>query len=131
MKKSPGYAALKRRLDKIFSEYIRRKDAGAYGRAMCVSCGMVAHYKAMQCGHFLSRNYLAGRWNEKNCFVQCPVCNVFKRGNYPGFASFLNRTYGPERIEELLALKRKAVKFYASDLQTLIDRYTLKLKALP
>ena len=55
---------------------------------------------------------------------------MFKRGNYPGFSSFLNRTYGPERIEQLLALKREVVKLRASDLQDLINLYQSKLEAL-
>lgn len=128
--KKPTYASLKKKADRVFSEWIRRKDAGAYGRAVCVSCGMTARWQDQQCGHFLPRHYLAGRWNELNCFVQCPSCNVFKRGNYPGFSSFLNRTYGPERIEELLALKREVVKLRTSDLQDLIKLYQSKLEAL-
>lgn len=128
--KSASYASLKRRLDKIFSEWIRRKDAGAYGRAMCVSCGMVARWSKMQCGHFIPRHYLAGRWNPDNCFVQCPSCNVFKRGNYPGFAAYLNKHFGPQRIEELLELKRKTLKLTRSDLQGMIDRYTGLIKEL-
>lgn len=125
-----SYASLKRLLDKTFSEWIRRKDVFSHGQEMCVSCGMVGHWKTMQCGHFIPRHYLAGRWNELNCFVQCPGCNVFKRGNYPGFSSFLNRTYGPERIEELLSLKSEVVKLRASDLQELITLYKSKLEAL-
>lgn len=129
--KPKSYASLKRQLDKVFSEWIRRKDCSYYGQAMCVSCGMVSRWQDQQCGHFLPRHYLAGRWNEANCFVQCPSCNVFKRGNYPGFASFLNRTYGPDRIEELVALKWVAMKFSRSDLQAAIDKYAAKIKELP
>ena len=128
--KKPTYASRKRKLDSVFSEWIRRKDAGAYGRAVCVSCGMTARWQDQQCGHFLPRHYLSGRWNERNCFVQCPGCNVFKRGNYPGFSSFLNRTYGPERIEELLALKRTTVKLYRGDLEKMILELNEKLGAL-
>jgi len=130
-KKSKSYGILKRKLDKVFSIYIRQKDAGAYGQAICVSCGAVARWQSMHCGHFIPRHYLAARWNILNCFVQCPGCNLFKRGNYPGFASFLNRTYGPERIEDLMLLKRESVKYRQSDIQTMINEYTEKLKELP
>ena len=131
MKKKPTYAGLKRKLDSLFSEWIRRKDAGAYGRAMCVSCGMVSSWnKGMQCGHYISRNYLAGRWNSANCFVQCVACNQFRRGNYPAFSAYLNKTFGPQYIEELLKLKRKTVKLYRSDLEAMIETYKSKLEAL-
>lgn len=84
----------------------------------------------MQCGHFIPRHYLAGRWNSANCFVQCQQCNVFKKGSYPEFSNYLNKTFGPQYIEELLKLKRKTVKLYRGDLEKMCEDYKLKLEAL-
>ncbi len=128
--RKPTYASLKRRLDKCFSEWVRRKDASSYQQAMCVSCGMVSHWKLQQAGHFIPRHYLAGRWNSANTFVQCPKCNIFLRGNYPAFANYLNKTFGPTYIEELLKLKRVTKKYTRSDLQEMIEDYQQRLEAL-
>ena len=84
----------------------------------------------MQSGHFIPRLYLAGRWNPDNCFVQCPLCNVFKHGNYPEFSAYLIRTFGAEKIDALLALKRETVKFTRADLQAKIDFYKAQIEAL-
>ncbi len=84
----------------------------------------------MQCGHYIPRHYLAGRWNSANCFVQCNRCNVFLRGNYPAFSAYLNKTFGPAYIEELLLLKHRTIKLYRGDLEAMIEKYREKLEAL-
>ena len=50
---------VKKKLDTIFSQYIRLKDADHNGDVTCFTCGKVSHYKSgMQCGHFQSRKTL-------------------------------------------------------------------------
>ena len=129
--KAKSYATLKRKLDAVFSEWTRRRYASASGFAVCVTCGRSAPWRTMQCGHFIPRSYLAGRWNPLNCFVQDAACNVFKRGAYPEFSAYLIRSFGPGYIDQLLALKRQPVKFTRSDLQAMISEFQEKLKGLP
>ena len=124
------YAGLKRKLDKAWSELVRRRDADRNGNVRCVTCGATSHWKWMQCGHFLPRHYLAGRWLEDNCNVQCPTCNIFRRGAYPEYADYLLKTFGASRIGELLALKREKVKFTRSDLEEKLEAINIQLKAL-
>jgi len=128
--KAKSYASLKRKLDSVFSEWTRRSCSNSRGLAACVTCGKVRLWKHQQCGHFIPRLYLAGRWNPDNCFVQCPLCNVFKHGNYPEFSAYLIRTFGAEKIDALLALKRETVKFTRADLQAKIDFYKAQIEAL-
>ena len=129
--KSKSYASLKRKMDKVFSEWIRRRWIGAYGRAMCVSCGMVAFWKSMHCGHFVSRVRLATRWDEENCAVQCPRCNIFLAGNAVGYARWLENRYGPSIFAALDERSKQPTKFSRSDLQSMIDKYVAKIKELP
>ena len=129
--KTKSYATLKRQLDKVFSEWTRRRFASANGFALCVTCGKAAPWRSMQCGHFIPRSYLAARWNPLNCFVQDAACNVFKRGAYPEFSAYLIRSFGAGYIDTLLALKRQPVKFTRSDLQAMIDDYSAKIKEFP
>lgn len=128
--KKQTYASLKRKLDKAWSEWVRRRDADRHGNVSCVTCGSRMFWKEIQCGHFVPRHYLAGRWNEDNTFPQCVGCNVFRRGAYPEFADYLLKTFGASRIGELLQLKREQVKLTRTDLEEMLAKVNGQLKAL-
>jgi 5-methylcytosine-specific restriction endonuclease McrA len=128
--KKPTYAGLKRKLDAAWSELVRRRDADRNGNVSCVTCGRVDHWKSMQNGHFIPRHYLAGRWLDENCNVQCPSCNVFRRGAYPEYADYLHRTFGASRIGELIQLKREKVKYTRADLEEMLEKVRGQLEAL-
>ena len=75
--KSKSLAKYKKELDAIFSKYVRLVHADNDGMVSCYTCGKLKHWKSQQNGHFVSRQYLATRWEEDNCRVQCAGCNVF------------------------------------------------------
>jgi len=131
MAKSPGYSTLKNKLDKVVSEYVRRRFAGTAGVVACVSCGRVKRWQEQQCGHFVSRVRLATRWDLENCNVQCSACNVLLRGNAVGYARWLENRYGPSIFAALDERSRVPTKFTRADLQGMIDDYQSKLKELP
>ena len=131
MAKKKTFSALKKKLDAVFSQYIRRKNAPRDGYAVCVTCHRVAMWKELQCGHYEPRQHLATRWNELNCHVQCYACNIARKGNYPRFADFLDRKYGPELRAQLERLTKQVVKLTPADLESRIEEYQQKLEALP
>jgi hypothetical protein len=54
---------LVRKLDKVFSMFIRTRLAKEE-QVQCVTCGTVRkHYKEVDAGHFVSRRHYATRWN--------------------------------------------------------------------
>ena len=99
-KKKPTVSKLKKRLDAIFSVYIRTKYASD-GLVQCYTCPKRAPIKEMQCGHFVSRQYLKTRWDERNCRPQCVGCNVWQQGRTSTFAANLCMEYGADIIAEL------------------------------
>lgn len=121
-KKTESVSRLRKRADTAFSRYIRLKYADPHtGIVACVTCGMMKHWKEMQNGHYISRGCSTLRYSEKNCHVQCPSCNVFKNGNYPRYALFMLKTYGPEVLSELDKESKKAKSWTAAELRELID----------
>ena len=124
-KKSPSLAALKKRCDRAFSSYIRTRDIDRHGNTSCVTCGTTAHWKQLQCGHFISRNYLATRFDEKNAFPQCVGCNIFKKGAYPEFAVFLTQEFGHGILQQLLNTKHQPVKFSKADYLEMIEKFSV------
>ena len=125
MPKKPTRKSLITKLDKVFSEYIRRR----YTKneiATCVTCGKEDHWKKLQAGHFMSRKHYATRWDEDNVEVQCSACNVFRYGEQYLFAKHL----GNEKADMLLAKSRETVKFPDWEIQEMIELYKNKIKDL-
>ena len=116
---------LKKKLDTVFSLYIRTRDGGR-----CITCGKVDEIKKMQCGHYVSRSNLATRWSEKNCSTQCVGCNVFKHGNMDEYALKLKKKYGSKILEELNKDKYKITKLDTEWYLGQIYLYTNKIKEL-
>ncbi len=109
-------------LDKVFSEYIRRRNADDKGYVECFTCGKKDHWRKMQCGHFQSRKHYITRWNEDNCQVQCVGCNMFRSGEQYKFGLKLN-AISPNKAENLFLLARNTKKFNNFDLLKMIDHY--------
>lgn len=129
--KAKPYATLKNKLDKVFSEYVRRRFAGQSGLVACVSCSRVKRWQEQQAGHFVSRVRLATRWDLENTNPQCSACNVLLRGNAVWYARWLENRYGPSIFTTLDERSRQTVKFTRADLQSMIDDFNAKLKELP
>lgn len=127
--KKPTRKSLVEKLDKIFSIYIRRKDA-VDNIATCVTCGKKDHWSKLQNGHWASRKHYNTRWDETNCHVQCAGCNVFRAGEIYLYTKYLCSKYGNNFPEELYLKSHKTVKFADIDLIELIDYYTEKVNTL-
>lgn len=125
MPKKPTRKGLIKKLDTIFSEYIRRRYA-KNEISTCVTCGKKDHWKNLQAGHFMSRKHYSTRWDEDNVEVQCMACNVFRYGEQFLFSKYL----GQEKSDELLAKSRESKKFADYELQEMIDLYKKKLSEL-
>lgn len=125
MPKKPTRKTLIAKLDKVFSEYIRRRYA-KNEIATCVTCGKKDHWKKLQAGHFMSRKHYATRWDENNVEVQCSACNVFRYGEQYLFAKYL----GTQKADMLLAKSRETVKFPDWEIQEMIDLYKTKISLL-
>ena len=125
MPKKPSRKTLIKKLDTIFSIYIRRKNS-VNEIAQCITCGKKDHWKKMQNGHFMSRKHYSTRWDEENVQVQCNACNVFRYGEQYLFSRYL----GDDKADELLAKSRQIQKFTDIDLIEMIEHYKQKVDNL-
>lgn len=116
--------------DKVFSEYIRRRNANHAGVVTCFTCGKQDEWKRMDAGHFMSRKHYSTRWDEENVQVQCKGCNIFRAGEQFLFSIQLDRKYGSGKAEELLQKSRSLLKLSTPDLEALIELYQSKLVKL-
>ena len=125
IRKQNSVSVLKKKLDVIFSIFIRLRDKG-----ICFTCGIQKPYKEMQNGHYEPRSHMGTRYCEINCNAQCYACNVAKKGNYTVYARKLIELHGVG-ILDILAKKRNTVTKYTSDWYLAsIQFYNEKVKEL-
>tara|TARA_X000001382_G_scaffold129779_1_gene122658 strand:+ start:65 stop:457 length:393 start_codon:yes stop_codon:yes gene_type:complete len=124
--KRPTRSKLIKKLDVVFSQYIRLSNADNRGMCTCVTCNKQFHWKNIQAGHFMSRKHYSTRWNENNVKPQCVGCNMFKSGEQYKYSLFL----GSELANDLYLKSKELVKFTSQDIQDMIDNYNSKLKLL-
>ena len=116
-KKKPSVSKLKKKLDILFSIFIRQRDQE------CFTCQKKMHWKKIQAGHFISRSKSATRYDEMNVHGQCPNCNIWRRGNSAEYAARLIKDYGMVRFNELIKKGRQIKQFTVPELQKLIEHY--------
>lgn len=108
---------LKKKLDVIFSKYIRAK----YPK-ICYTCKKPA--ATLQCGHFVPRQYLATRWDEDNCRPQCVGCNIFGRGQLLDFEENLIQEIGLKKVKQLKIARHQTLKLDRAWYEERIKFYT-------
>jgi len=115
---------LKERAWKLFSKYIRLRDADKDGYNTCVTCNKRDHYKNLQAGHFIDSRSNSVLFEEDLVFPQCCGCNLFKSGNKVNYTLFmLRKGYTAEELTEMVNRKHKAKKMTEEDYHDLIDKY--------
>lgn len=124
-KTKPSVATLTRKLDKVFSEFIRLRDSKPYGHKFfrCISCGQIKAYEQMDAGHFVSRIHKATRWDEENVNGECRACNRMSADHIIWYQRNLEQKIGRDRVDMLIARGRQTKKWSAWELETLIEYY--------
>lgn len=122
------------KLDRVFSLYIRLRDAFPHsGTTLCISCGRPHHWTKVDNGHYMSRRYMSTRFDPMNCHAQCKACNIFNQGNIQMYRKSLVRMYGEQEVNKLEARARVLKKNWSEyELEQHIKYYTAlveKLKA--
>ena len=124
MARKPKRKNLIKKLDAVFSKYIRLRDADQEGYCRCATCGEKTHWTKIQAGHFISRKHYATRWDERNVHAQCVACNVFKYGEQYKYSLYL----GENLSKELYNKSLKTAKFTDIEIMEMIEEYNEKSK---
>ena len=119
------------RLDKLFSEYVRRRDADRNGMVHCVTCEKLLHWKEGDCGHFVSRDRKATRWMGTNANFQCPYCNRFRAGEQHKHGEYIDKRYGKGTAQQLQDISRvRGCKIDRGWLMLMIENMKKEIKKL-
>lgn len=123
------FATIVSDLDLVFSRYIRHKYADEDGLVQCYTCPSKEPIAMMENGHYISRQHLFLRWDERNCRPQCNVCNSMKHGNMHKYTKNLENE-SPGITDILMEESRMVYKWSRKELKSLIGEYSRKLKQL-
>lgn len=129
-KRQPSLPTLIKRLDKVFSQYIRLRDAMPNGYFVCISCGKVKPLEQADCGHYHSRMHMSTRFDEDNCNAECRACNRFSSDHTIGYREHLLRKIGLQRFQMLEVRAHQSRKWSCFELEELIKYYREKVKEL-
>ena len=116
---------------RVFSLWIRQRDADDNGYMKCISCGKVIHWRDggnCHAGHYYSRGIRSVKYHEKNSNGQCYSCNMHQEGNKQGYAVGLIKKYGEGVLDELMICKNNTSKLGTQEMKILTNDYLRRLK---
>ncbi len=122
-RKSPSLQTLVDKLDKVFSRFIRLRDAMPGGLFRCISCGRIKPIGQADCGHFHSRRHMSTRFDEDNCHAECRACNRFSADHIIGYRENLIRKIGEQRYLLLDLRAHGTRKWSRFELEQLTKHY--------
>jgi len=116
------------KLWKVFSEFIRQRDADENGIATCFTCGLKRHWRDMDCGHGIPRQHKATKFDERNNHAQCKKCNGFEEGEQYRYALNVDKKYGKGTWDRLVVLSRTTCKRTQFEIDELTKHYKSLIK---
>ena len=130
-KKANSVSVLKKKLWKIVSEYIRRRDSNSEWIWKCCTCTNEKPRKELQAWHYIpSGSSSKHRYNEFNIHIQCYWCNCGKWWNLIEYRPFMIDKYWLEFTESLFETRNELINLWTVEIKEFIEEYTIKLNNL-
>jgi len=122
---------LTRKLDWIFSEYIRRKYSDENWMITCISCEKVIHWKESHNCHWLPRGKKQYRFDQDNCRPWCAWCNTFNQEKHIRVFTIKQiARLGAETVDIMNDNTKYVYRQGKTELRALIEEFTTKLNNL-
>ena len=121
---------LKKTLDTVFSKFIRLRDSRPVGVGFCITCGRPKEWKEADNGHYIKRQHLPTRYDEKNCNLQCKHCNAFEQGANEKYKIAIDKKWGDGTAEILEIKKYNRTKWTRFEYIAMIEHYREQVKLM-
>ena len=135
-RKPKGVSQLKKDVWKVFSRYVRYRDAllttGKPEYILCITCGKRKNTKSVDAGHFITCGKEPTRFDERNVHGQCKHCNAFedKIKVSAAYEKAMIGMYGKKQVDELKALSNQLKRWTKKELLELLAFYKEELKSM-
>ena len=134
MKKKVTISSIKKKVWKVFSDYIRLRDClettGLPDYGKCITCEKIVPRILLQAGHFIPGRHNANLFSERGVHAQCYNCNLNLRGNTLEYRRRILEMYGAGADEELEREANQIKKFTVPYLEALKEEFKGKIKLL-
>jgi hypothetical protein len=111
-KRPSARKGLVKRLDAIFSLFIRARDSKLTGGRCVLGCGMIEN-----CAHLITRAKHSVRWDARNATGQCYGANLRHEFDSHPYTAWYIRTNGLEAYETLVRDSNRIAKFSNAELE--------------
>lgn len=118
------------KLDTVFSEFIRLRDADKNGVCKCITSGEFVHWTKCDAGHFITRDNMATRWDEQNVNAQGRQDNRFLSGRQFEHGLAIDKKHGPGTASKLLVKSKGTCNWQDFELQKMYEYYRDQVKIL-
>lgn len=118
------------KLWKAFSTFIRLRDADENGYCRCFTCGLVRHWKQLDCGHGIGRQHKATKYHEQNNHAQCKRCNGFEGGMRERYKEEMDKRYGAGSWDKMEVMARTTCKRGKFEIEMMTKYYRDKVKEM-
>lgn len=123
--KSESRRNLIKKLDKLVSDYVKRKAEGK-----CQRCGQVR--KNAGVSHYFGRKHIGTRWCLENLDWACWGCHLYhmEKEKNPGgwYYNYMIKKLGEKKFKTLEIMAYSITKFSRQDIQFLINFYENKTR---
>lgn len=124
--KNETIGQLMKRAQKVFNEYIRKRDHGKE----CISCDTIL-LKEYDAGHYFSSGgFKSVSYNPLNVWGQCRKCNHFLSGNLIEYQIKIQQRIGGEKLMQLYVEAHREKKYTRDELKSIVEKYKQKIKEL-
>ena len=133
-KKHTKVSTVKKKVWKLFSEYIRLRDCletmGLPDYGKCITCSKIIPRTLLQAGHFVAGRHSSNLFSELGVHAQCYNCNINLKGNTLVYRRKIIELYGEGADLGLEDEARQVRKFIVPELEEMIIEYTEKIEEL-
>ena len=119
-----------KKLDSVFSQYVRLSESDPEGYGECITCGVRLFWKEAQACHFFTRGRYPTRWDEDNVHYGCYRCNVLLKGNYINYTREMLDRYSREFVDQLEFKSLNGEKTSTPELKEIIAYYSTEVERL-
>lgn len=120
--KTSSLSSLIKELDGHFSRFIRKRDT-VDGKVICFLTGEKMDFIDAQCGHFIDRDQMPTRYDERNCHAVSEETNCYDPDHKEKYRAKMLQVYGLEEIERLERKSKGLQKFFKFEIEDLIEYY--------
>lgn len=131
MVKEQSLSVLIAEADKVFSEWIRLRDAEPFtGIVKCFITGQKVHWKESDAAHYVQRQYMGTRYDPINVHAATVGSNRFDANHHDDYDKAMERTYTLTQLTGLHRMATSLMKYTRVDIQELVAEYKEKVKEL-